>query len=143
VARADITPETPIWLSGLCGAQGTRPASVLQKLWAKALAIDDSRGGRVVIVTTDLIGLPRAITEVVAARLMKQHGLARRQVLFNSSHTHTGPVVRPNLITMFDLSRGRPKAARRLRAETDGRSVRRYGRGHGGPVRRPFRVWRG
>jgi neutral ceramidase len=103
VARADITPETPIWLSGYA-ARKAPAGEVLQRLWAKALAIDDGRGGRIIVVTTDLIGLPRAVTEVVAARLMKAHSLARRQVLFNSSHTHTGPVVRPNLITMFDLN---------------------------------------
>jgi neutral ceramidase len=110
VARVDITPDPPIWLSGYA-ARKAPAGSALQKLWAKALAIDDSRGGRVVIVTTDLIGLPRAITEVVAARLMKQHGLERRKVLFNSSHTHTGPIVRPNLMTMFDLS---PEDRKRL-----------------------------
>jgi neutral ceramidase len=110
VARVDITPEPPIWLSGYA-ARKAPAAGALQKLWAKALAIGDSRGGRVIIVTTDLIGLPRAVTEVVAARLMKQHGLERRRVLFNSSHTHTGPIVRPNLITMFELT---PEERKRL-----------------------------
>lgn len=103
VARVDITPDGPIWLTGY--ADRTHPSTgVLIPLWAKALAIEDAKGGRVVIVTTDLIGLPRAITDAVAARIAKEYSLERSRVLFNSSHTHTGPLVRGNLMTMFDLS---------------------------------------
>src|SRR5437763_11207421 len=103
VAALDITPEGPIWLSGY--GDRTHPSTgVLIPLWAKALALEDSKGGRVVIVTTDLIGLPRAITDPVSARIEKEYGIERSRVLFNSSHTHTGPVVRSNLMTMFDLS---------------------------------------
>jgi hypothetical protein len=102
-ARLDITPEGPIWLSGY--AARTHPSTgAASRLWAKALAIEDHRRNRAVIVTTDLIGLPRAITDAVSARLLKQHDLERRNVVFNSSHTHTGPVVRANLQTMYDLS---------------------------------------
>jgi hypothetical protein len=101
VARIKITPDGPIWMSGY--ANRTKPSEgVLQELWAKALAIDDGKG-RVVIVTTDLIGLPRVLSDMVAARVQKQHGLDRSRLLLNSSHTHTGPVVRPNLATMYDL----------------------------------------
>ena len=90
VARVDITPDGPIWLTGY--ADRTHPSTgVLLPLWAKALAIQDAKGGRVVIVTTDLIGLPRAITDAVAARIAKEYSLERSRVLFNSSHTHTGP----------------------------------------------------
>src|ERR1700694_5529132 len=100
--RVDITPKGPIWMSGY--ADRKHPSEgVLHPLWAKALAIEDDKHGRVVIVTTDLIGLPRAITDAVAARVQSQFGLARTRLLLNSSHTHTGPVVRPNLMTMFDL----------------------------------------
>lgn len=76
---------------------------VLHSLWTKALAIEDDKHGRVVIVTTDLVGLPRAISDAVAARVQSQFGLDRARLLLNSSHTHTGPVIRPNLMTMFDL----------------------------------------
>ncbi len=101
-ARVDITPEAPIWLSGY--ASRTHPSTgVLTRLWAKALAIEDEKGTRVVIVTTDLVGLPRAITDVASARLAKEHSLDRSSLVFNSSHTHTGPVVKPNLMTMFNL----------------------------------------
>ena len=111
VARIDITPDGPIWMSGY--ASRTKPSTgVLQKLSAKALAIEDAKKGRVVIVTTDLIGLPRAITDVVAARVQKEHGLDRAAVLFNSSHTHTGPVVRPNLISMYNLSEEQDRVLR-------------------------------
>jgi hypothetical protein len=103
VARVDITPMGPIWMSGY--ADRTHPSTgVLHPLWAKALAIQDKKGGRVVIVTTDLIGLPRAITDLVAARILREYDVQRSGLLFNSSHTHTGPVVSPTLPSMFGLT---------------------------------------
>ena len=102
VARINITPEGPIWLSGY--ASRTRPSEgKLHDLWAKALALEDNKGRRAVIVTTDLIGLPRNISEDVAARVQKKWRLPRQALLLNSSHTHTGPVVRGNLQTMYAL----------------------------------------
>lgn len=102
-ARMDITPEGPVWLSGY--ASRNKPSEgVLQRLHAKALAIEDGEGGRVVIVTTDLIGLPRSLSDVVAARVQKAHGLERAQLLLNSSHTHTGPMIRENLKLMANLN---------------------------------------
>ena len=102
VARLDITPSEPIWMSGY--AARTKPSDgVLHPLWAKAIAIEDGRGGRAVIVTTDLIGLPRAITDAVSARAAKDYGLDRAQILFNSSHTHTGPIVRHSLVNIANI----------------------------------------
>ena len=103
VERIDITPEHPIWLAGY-GSRTHASTGVGTRLWAKALAIRDARNQGVIIVTTDLIGLPRAITDVVSARLARDHSIPRTGILFNSSHTHTGPVVRSNLTTMFDLN---------------------------------------
>src|SRR5688572_27892089 len=103
VAKVKITPSESIWLSGY--AVRNKPSEgVLHDLWAKALAIEDPKGGRVVIVTTDLIGLTRTLSETVAARLEKEHGLERARLVLNSSHTHTGPVVASNLATMYTLS---------------------------------------
>jgi neutral ceramidase len=83
---------------------------VLQDIWAKALAFEDSKGGRVIIVTTDLIGLPRSVSEVVSARVLKEHGIERARLILNSSHTHTGPVVRANLAAMYNLSDDQQRA---------------------------------
>ncbi len=103
LARTVITPPLPIWLNGYA-ARTNAAASVKSDLWAKALALQDDQGGQVVIVTTDLIGLPREVSEAAAERIRAKHGLQRAQVLFSSSHTHAGPVIWPELILMFDLT---------------------------------------
>lgn len=103
IGRIIITPDKPIYMSGY--ANRDHPSEgVIHDLWAKALAIEDHKGNRVVIVTTDLIGLPRSITDIVAARVEKDYGIDRAQLVLNSSHTHTGPLIRHNLETMFELS---------------------------------------
>jgi Neutral/alkaline non-lysosomal ceramidase, N-terminal len=115
VSRAKITPELRVWLSGY--AARTHPADrVRQDLWAKALALDDEKGGRIVIVTTDLIGLPHNLTDDVSARCETRFGLRRSEILFNSSHTHSGPAVWPNLQVLFDMI---PENAARSRAYAD------------------------
>ncbi len=58
VARTVITPKTSQWMAGY--AARTRPADgKLHDLWAKALALEDEKGNRVVLVTTDLLGFPK------------------------------------------------------------------------------------
>ena len=103
VARVKITPPTPYWLSGY--AARTNPApTVLQDLWAKALAVCDPQGHQAVFVTMDLIGLPREISDAVATRARKQFKLDRSHLLLNCSHTHCGPAVGHNLSVMFDFN---------------------------------------
>ncbi|PYT26833.1 MAG: hypothetical protein DMG57_20240 [Acidobacteria bacterium] len=102
VGRIIITPDKPIYLSGYANRDHASEG-VLHDLWAKALAFEDRKGARVVIVTTDLIGLPRSLSDIVAARIEKQYGIERPHLLLNSSHTHTGPLIRRNLEMLFEL----------------------------------------
>lgn len=103
VGRIKITPERPIFLSGY--ATRKKPSEgVKLELWAKALAFSDKKNGRVVVVTTDLIGMSRSLSERVGAEAEKKYGLRRAQLMINSSHTHSGPAVRDNLDSMFDLT---------------------------------------
>jgi len=103
VARTKITPPVPFYLAGY-GAR-TNPTTVVRSdLWAKALALQDKKGGRVVFVTTDLIGLPREVSDAVAERVQKSRALQRSQLLMNSSHTHSGPVVWSNLRLLFNFT---------------------------------------
>ena len=92
VARTEITPKKPIWMAGYA-ARDHLPDGTIHPLWAKALAIEDSAGSRLVIVTTDLIGMPRELGDAVCAGAQKSTGIARERILLNFSHTHSGPVV--------------------------------------------------
>jgi neutral ceramidase len=103
IGRIMITPDKPIYMSGYAGRDHPSEGAI-HDLWAKALVIEDHKGNRVAIVTTDLIGLPRSISDIVAARVEKEYGIDRAQLVLNSSHTHTGPLIRHNLETMFELS---------------------------------------
>jgi neutral ceramidase len=102
VAKVVITPEKNIWMAGY--AARNKPAEgKINDLHAKALAIVDGRGNRLVLVTTDLLGLPRAFTEIVSRQAKKKFGLKREQILFNSSHTHSGPVLSGSLAGAYEL----------------------------------------
>ncbi|MBM3787078.1 MAG: hypothetical protein FJW30_22200 [Acidobacteria bacterium] len=103
IGRVEITPEKPIFLSGYA-ARKKPSEGVKQKIWAKAVAFQDKSGNRVVFVGTDLIGFSRSLSDRIGAETEKKFGLRRANLLLNSSHTHSGPAVRDNLDTMFDLT---------------------------------------
>jgi neutral ceramidase len=93
VASVVITPETNLWMAGY--AARNKPAEgKAQDLFAKALALDDGQGGRLVIVTMDLIGVPRTLRLNLARRLGEAHKLPPQSLLLNASHTHCGPEFR-------------------------------------------------
>jgi len=101
-AQDVITPDKPMWMAGY--AARTKPSEgKLHDLHAKAMAIEDERGYRFVLVTTDLLGLPRALASEICEHANKSYGLKREQILFNSSHTHTGPVLKGSLSGAYDL----------------------------------------
>jgi hypothetical protein len=92
LAQMKITPERPVFLAGY--ASRNKPFTKIESdLYAKALALEDRQGQRVVLVTSDLIGFPAAVAEPICERLREKTGLKREQILLNSSHTHTGPML--------------------------------------------------
>ncbi|MCA9023471.1 MAG: hypothetical protein KDA74_25155, partial [Planctomycetaceae bacterium] len=67
-ASVVITPDKPMWMSGY--AARTKPSEgKVHDLFAKLLILEDTRGQKVVIITTDLIGITRALRDPIAARL--------------------------------------------------------------------------
>lgn len=98
-ATENITPRVPVVLFGYPDRSGTS-TSIASEIFAKALALEDAAGNRGVIVTLDLVGIQAAMTtDRVSALIQQKTGLERRQIIFNASHSHTGPVIslRPNL----------------------------------------------
>lgn len=91
VARVDATPDYPVRLPGYAG-RTTESEGVLQRLWAKALAIGSDDGdGPAVMLTLDNCGVPENVTDEVAARLKAKAGIRRERLVICSSHTHTAP----------------------------------------------------
>ncbi|QDU81122.1 Neutral ceramidase precursor [Polystyrenella longa] len=102
LAEANITPETAMWMAGYGGR--SKPATgKRQDLWVKVAAIEDESGNRAVIFSTDLLGIPQSIYNNVCAELESKHQLSRSQIMLNSSHTHSGPVLRGALHDIYPL----------------------------------------
>ena len=90
VASVKVTPQTPLWMAGY-GARNKPSEGVAQDLFAKALAIEDANGSRLVIVTMDLIGIDRVLRGDVQKQVQQKFGLGAAGLLLNVSHTHCGP----------------------------------------------------
>ena len=102
VARTIITPEEPMWMAGY--ASRNKPSEgILHDLWAKALALEDANGQRVVILTTDLLGFPKEMSDRIRDQIEIKYGLTRSQIILSSSHTHSGPVLMDALFDIYPL----------------------------------------
>ena len=102
VAKIRITPDQPMLASGK--KQRPQPATeTLHELWAKALVLSDPAGARAVLVTLDLVGIDRSLSEAVCDTLAEMYQFERREVALCTSHTHNGPIVGSNLALMFAL----------------------------------------
>lgn len=84
-----VTPEEPL---PMCGYSPNVSEGVLDDLYAKAMAIEDSNGSLAVLLTADLLFFRAPMARAVCDEIMKQTGLKREQILLNASHTHAGPV---------------------------------------------------
>ncbi len=104
VAVKKITPAGPIWLAGY--ANRAAPSDgVDTDLFAKALLLEDGKGGRVVIVTMDLIGVTAEIRAHVETEAGRRFGLKPHELLLNASHTHSGPQVAPDRMLLEKIFR--------------------------------------
>jgi hypothetical protein len=102
VARVMVTPEQSMWMAGY--ALRDHPSEgTLHELWAKALALEDSEGKQVLLVTSDLLGFPKAMSDRIRDRIQSIYGLTRAQIILNSSHTHSGPVLNSALYDIYPL----------------------------------------
>jgi len=116
VAKVNITPELPIWLSGY--AARTKPAETKHDdLWAKALVLEDADGHRAVLVTMDLVGIDRALSVDVCQGIMEAYKLPRSAIALCASHTHSGPVIRGNLMPMYNLDANQSRRITEYKAD--------------------------
>ena len=101
VAKAVITPEKAVWLAGYGSKRA--PDGKLHDLWMKALALEDERGRRAVLITSDFQGVPRSMSDRVFEQLRTKFGLERHQVMFTFSHNHCGPRLGDDLVDYYPV----------------------------------------
>lgn len=106
-----ITPEKPMWMSGYA-ARNKPSEGKVHDLYAKILIIQDVKGQKVVIITTDLIGITPALRDPIAARLESEFKIPAAALLMNASHTHCGPELREGKATRRGLGSDRGAEAR-------------------------------
>lgn len=102
VARTNITPEENIWMGGYASRTHVAEGKI-NDLWAKAIALEDVNGKQAVLISSDLIGFPKSVSDNICDRLEKEYKLSRAQIILNSSHTHSGPVLREGLSDIYPM----------------------------------------
>jgi len=88
-ARTDLTPDWPVMLAGF--GQRTEPATAAHDaVQGKALYLQNA-GERMLVITTDLLSIPRQVGQPVAEAITAATGMAVRQIMLCASHTHSAP----------------------------------------------------
>lgn len=102
LARVDITPDYPIRLNGF-GGRRTESEGVTQQIWAKALAIRESKTNEppIILLTVDSLGIREPMLNEVAKRLEQKAGVTRDRIALTFTHSHTTPKVNGASDTIF------------------------------------------
>ena len=139
VAQTAITPESTQWLSGY----GSKRPAVGKRhdVWVKALALQDDRGRRAVIVTSDLVGISKGMYDRVSAAAKKRWGLDRSQLVLTYSHNHCAPVTTDVLPDYYPLEPDDWKQVDAYTAELERRVLETIGKALSGL--KPARLFTG
>src|SRR5258708_3630799 len=100
VARTEVTPGTPIRLSGYA-ARKSESEGVEQKIYTRAVAIGTSKADASILMTLDSMAIPRELVEGVAGRLAAKVGLARERLVICGTHSHGAPCLTNAAINIF------------------------------------------
>src|SRR5262245_20252804 len=90
-AKVKITPEEPGYLLEYDRHQ--KAQGVESELWTRALALEDAKGQKAVLVSADILGFPPSLARSIREDARQRFGLKDGQVLLAASHTHNGPVL--------------------------------------------------
>ena len=91
VVKVDITPTESKWLMGYAARQST---GVLDPISHRIVAMDDGRA-QFLIVSTDVCVFSPAIYDEMAARVLKETGIAPARFWWTVTHTHSAPEIGP------------------------------------------------
>ena len=102
LARKKITPRESVWMAGFA-ARKSPSEGVIHDLWAKALMLEDAQGNRSLLITMDLLGMPKDFSDALRKRINSEYGLDKSQIILSCSHTHSGPVISRTLKYIYPM----------------------------------------
>ncbi|MHB0937076.1 MAG: hypothetical protein ACYDCO_03700 [Armatimonadota bacterium] len=92
-ATADLTPDRPVLLAGQFYARVSE--GMTDPVTATALALESADGGRVIMVSCDLVAIADGLREAVREQLRELvPELAPTDIFLKATHTHTAPETR-------------------------------------------------
>jgi neutral ceramidase len=104
VARVNITPPPGVFASGY--RLRAKPAWIIQdELWATALVVE-SDGRWVVLITADLLYLPKAAVGAVRQGILEHTGIDADGVMVSCTHTHSGPETQEGALSVLGDAEG-------------------------------------
>ncbi|MBF0226700.1 MAG: neutral/alkaline non-lysosomal ceramidase N-terminal domain-containing protein [Desulfobacterales bacterium] len=102
VAKTSITPVNYMWMAGYSGR--SHPSNgFIHDIWIKVLALESCEGNRAIILTSDLLGIPKNLYEDLISELRSIIGIDRSEIMFTASHNHSSPVVKDALQDCYNL----------------------------------------
>ena len=99
-SRVNVTPMMGIEIDGYFKIR--RAEAVLDdlELIALALACDDKK---IVMMTIDHCGIKKVVMDTIRDRVAKQLQLPMEAIVISATHTHTGPMIRPDATDPLEL----------------------------------------
>jgi neutral/alkaline ceramidase-like enzyme len=95
LGKVDITPRVGVELCGYGPFLCRKSQSVRDRLYARAVAVEDSDGGRIVLVSCDLVGVDADVTTQARQIVCAQTRLNADRIMVHCIHTHSGPATAP------------------------------------------------
>src|SRR5690606_29465118 len=87
IAKVEITPNQSMWMGGYASRKGPSKG-VRQNIWAKAIALEDAEGQMGVMVSMDLVNIPKSISDRIRDKLESKYKIKYKKIALNVSYTN-------------------------------------------------------
>ena len=100
-SKVDITPESPVRLSGY-GSREVPSEGVDERLFVRAMAIQDAKARKRILVSVESIGFPGVLVQEIFGAVKRRHQLQREDLVVCFTHNHTAPHIANGLPNLFN-----------------------------------------